>query len=330
MDFLSFPSIGQFKNCISNIKHKCNDEIKLPKLTFQGTIKLHGTHADIVYNSETEQIYSQSRNRILTLDSDNCDFALYINKNINQIKLLFQPLIKHYPDQKIFVLHGEWCGGNIQKGVALQQLDKMFVVYNISVYKNKEKRTLYDYVNVTLIKNENIRIFNIYMFPIYNIEIDFENPKLVQNKLIELTNLVENECPVGKYFGVSGVGEGIVWTCSEKKYYSSEFWFKCKGEKHSVTKVKKLVPIDTEKLNNIKEFIDNTVTIQRLEQALNYLTEMNLENDKNNIGTFVNWVVNDILKEETDTIIQNNFDKNKILKDIKSKCYKWYINNFKV
>jgi hypothetical protein len=31
---------------------------------------------------------------------------------------------------------------------------------------------------------------------------------LVQNKLLELVLAIEAECPVGKYFGFSGIGEG--------------------------------------------------------------------------------------------------------------------------
>ena len=50
--------------------------------------------------------------------------------------------------------------------------------------------------------------------------------------MIEITEAVENECPVGKHFGVSGVGEGVVWTCVSEGWNDSGTWFKVKGEAH--------------------------------------------------------------------------------------------------
>ena len=37
-----------------------------------------------------------------------------------------------------------------------------------------------------------------------------QTPKLSQNKLIEITEEVERQCPVGKYFNQTGIGEGVV------------------------------------------------------------------------------------------------------------------------
>ena len=71
--------------------------------------------------------------------------------------------------------------------------------------------------------------------------------QLSQNKFIELVEEVEKECPVSKQFNVSGIGEGIVWTT---EYKGETYRFKTKGEKHSVSKVKTVVPIDIEKINS--------------------------------------------------------------------------------
>jgi hypothetical protein len=46
-------------------------------------------------------------------------------------------------------------------------------------------------------------------------EIDFNMPQLVQNQLSEITIAVEEECPVAKAFGFSGIGEGIVNTLED-------------------------------------------------------------------------------------------------------------------
>ena len=55
------------------------------------------------------------------------------------------------------------------------------------------------------------RVFNIHDFPSFEIEIDFQNPELSQNKLGEITLNVENECPVGKAFLDDIIKENIVF-----------------------------------------------------------------------------------------------------------------------
>ena len=100
------------------------------------------------------------------------------------------------------------------------------------MYDTSNNKTMYDAHSIKNIKNESIGVYNIYMFPIYSITIDFSNPQDAQYKLTELTNEIEQECPVGKYFGVSDVGEGLVWTCHNPNYHSSKYWFKTKSDKH--------------------------------------------------------------------------------------------------
>lgn len=325
--FYKFPSIFQFKDIIKHLKyHSEKWESKLPVLQFQGTVKLHGSHGDVVYDNG--QIYCQSRNKIVSVIDDNMGFAKFIDDNLSVVEHLFDELKLLYPGH-IYVLHGEWCGGNIQKNVALTQLNRMFIIYKCSIRKDQNFKTL-NTIPDHIIKNmvsEKHNIYNIFMFPVYYIDIDFENPQLIQNNLIELTDNVEKKCPVGEYFGVSGIGEGIVWTCHEKNYHSSDFVFKVKGEEHSVSKVRTLVPVDTDKLKNIQEFLDNTVTENRLNQGLEYLTEFKIPLDKSSIKPFSDWILTDILKEESDLITENNFNIKEITGKIKSKACKWFVRN---
>jgi len=165
-------------------------------------------------------------------------------------------------------------------------------------------------------------IYNILQFPVYEVNIDFNYPEKVQNQLIEWTIDVENCCPVGKSFGVEGIGEGIVFTCET----NPDLKFKSKGEKHSVSKVKKLNAVDTELMSNINEFVDSVVTENRLQQGVTFFKENLIEVDAKNTGEFLRWVVTDVLKEESDIIRDSNLDEKKIKVAIVNKARTWFLN----
>jgi len=59
---------------------------------------------------------------------------------------------------------------------------------------------------------------------------------------------------------------------------------------------------------------------------VDYLKMMNLEVTQKSTGDFLRWVVNDIAKEEKDTIELNNFDAGKINSAISNKARKWFFN----
>ena len=316
-----YNSIEQFRNVIKTVKintdYKGKDsdgnpiyshDEDYPVLKFKGTVKVHGTNAAIVLYKNGEKKY-QSRGRELSFDKDNCDFMkrMYsINTN---------GLFKDIDFKDYVAIYGEWCGGNIQKGVAISGLDKMFIIFGIKVDDNfiELKESLQD--------NEN-KIYNILQFPTYNVEIDFNNPELIQNELIEKTIKVENECPIGKYFGISGIGEGIVFTCTS----DLDLKFKSKGEKHSVSKVKTINSIDIESLEKIDDFVSSVVTNNRLEQAVSYMNEMGIPLDKKNTREFLKWMTDDVLKEEMDTIVGNNLDVKKTMSAVSDKSRVWFFN----
>jgi hypothetical protein len=171
-------------------------------------------------------------------------------------------------------------------------------------------------VDYSDLRNNQARIYNIDDFKTYSLDIDFNMPELIQNKLVELTLEVENECPVGEAFGFSGIGEGIVWSTELKGVVHR---FKTKGEKHSSSKTKTIAPVDVERLNSIKEFIEYSVTESRFNQALEKTFLNNDAIDVKKLGDVIKWVINDIIKEETDTMIANNFEPKDIGKYVSTK-----------
>lgn len=319
----SYPKIGQFRNVIKTVQlqaaFKGLDEqgepiydgsVPKPKLTFTGTVKLHGTNAAIVLDRVNDLIYFQSRENVITPLKDNAGCATYLSSIQGELEMMFSDI-----PGNLVIIYGEWAGGNIQKGVALNQIEKSFFIFDIRVdghYGSPESISKYSW--------DEKKIYNIHSFPTWELEIDFNYPELSQNKLIDLTMEVEKECPVGKAFGVNGIGEGIVWSCGEHK-------FKVKGEEHSVSKVKVLAAVDIEKVQGIKDFVEQTVTDNRCRQGLEKLTEAGKPLDNTSIGDFIKWVREDILKEELDTIVGNGLEVKDINGVLSKKAKDWFMQN---
>jgi hypothetical protein len=95
--------------------------------------------------------------------------------------------------------------------------------------------------------------------------------------------------------------------------------FKVKGEKHSSSKVKTLAAVDVEKLNSITEFIDYAVTDSRFNQALDITYPNNEPIDVKKMGDLIRWVVNDVIKEESDTLSKNGLEPKDVNKYLSAK-----------
>ena len=323
---IKFPSIEQFRNVVATINRNYNyvgqdangeaiydPSLPKPVITFKGTVKLHGTNAGVSYNNEAG-VWAQSRENIITSQKDNAGFAFFVESNDTVFRELFDIIATHNNidcDTNTISIYGEWAGKGIQKGVGISSLpDKTFFVFGVKITPHTEteeeqKANPAYWVTSSYVENVNHRIYNIEDFQTYAMGIDFNMPQLVQNQLSELTLAVEEQCPVASKFGFEGIGEGIVWTA---EYKGVVHRFKVKGEKHSSSKVKTLAAVDTEKLNSITEFIEYAVTDSRFNQALENVFPNNEPVDTKKLGDVIRWVVNDILKEEIDTLASNGLE----------------------
>lgn len=314
-EHISFPSIGQFKNAIQQIQQSAKYHgVPAPKVTFQGTVKLHGTNAAICrkVGGGIDNIYFQSRERIITPGDDNAGFAAWGHSQREMLNHLFDEiyLVSDYEDEDTVQIFGEWAGGSIQKGVGLNYLEKQFFVFGIRVSKDSESQKWMNMDLVSSIVHTQSTLFTITDFPTWEVEIDMNTPTLVQNHLIELTEAVEKDCPVsrkllGEEFDKELIGEGIVWTAIPDHalpFSVAGIRFKVKGEKHVVSKVKTLAPIDTELVKSVDAFVEYAMTENRLKQGLDKLREKGLELDTKNTGEYLKWVMQDVFKEESDTM----------------------------
>lgn len=312
---IKFPSIDQFRTVVKNVKHKAqNSESKFdrfclfPSLKFFGTVKLHGTNASIVQEAQYGGLQYQSRERIITPEDDNAGFALYmsakeyyLNTYLDSIRAMFK--VKR---DTCVTVYGEWCGGNIQKNVAINDVEKMFVVFAVRIGVDEETQWIRaDNTNFSITTYSLLQIYSIGQFfnSCYEVTVDFNNPEEAQNKFVELTKAIEKECPIGACFGIKGTGEGIVWHCIDEEYRSSDYVFKTKGDKHSASKVKVIAAVDVERISKIKDLVSTIVTENRMNQMLE-----GIEVDIKNTGKFVKAVIADSVKEEMDTILENGFE----------------------
>jgi hypothetical protein len=324
-----FPKIGQYVQVVKEIQMMSSyigkddlgnalydNTLPKPKVIFNGLVKLHGTNAGVGYN-DTDGLWVQSRENVITPLSDNAGFATFVESK----RELFNDMIQNIRDHERetigngdgIVIFGEWAGGSIQKGVAISGIEKSFFIFDVKIIPENDDDPYY--VESDYLSDVSNRIFNIQDFLSYEIEIDFNRPDLAQAKLIEITNAVEELCPVGKSFGIEGIGEGVVWSA---KYKGSKLRFKVKGDKHAgVSKVKTLNPVDSEKITRIHDLV-NKIVPERLEQQLSLACDLinGGQIERKFLGDYIRLVIKDTIDERLDDIIEAGFEPNDINKYI--------------
>jgi len=302
-----FPSINQFKDVVKAIRDRSSYfHTPLPTLEFTGTVKLHGTNAGI--SNETGGVVALSRTRVLGEGNDNAGFYSQI---VHPHSNIWKPYLERLGGAA--TVFGEWCGSGIQKGVAISSVPKKFIIFACRVDGA--------WVPVPEVMPDGIpEVYSIYDFPTYHISIDFTKPEQSVQQLTELTQEVEHRCPVGASFGVEGIGEGIVWTADT----DLSLRFKVKGEKHSSSKVRTLVPVDAEKIESLRGLVNSVLTDNRMEQMYSEL-EAELGSIQNkDVGTFIQRCVKDCLKEETDTILASGFEIKEFTKMAPNVARDWF------
>lgn len=323
----SYPSIPQFNMLLSDLRHsaryvgktednkpKYDNNLPLPELFIDGTVKLHGSNCSVVLTREGD-FYPQSREIVLT-EEVTCDgfYQFAMDRKHLFISLLTCHLMAAPEDVKAVVLYGEWAGRGIQKKVAIAELDPFFATFDLRYIDSTYEQGGTGFINTKL--NDfhwpMHRMYSIHAFKTWAIKLDVANPEAIQDALRTETLGVQLECPVGKAFGVEGTGEGIVWTVA---YNGKKHRMKVKGQKHSSTKVKELAPVDTVKVNSINEFIEYAITENRMNQGLDVMRKSNQPITRENTNIFIKWVFADVMKEEKETLAKSNITT----KDIASK-----------
>lgn len=349
---VKYPSINQFRQTVKEITERAcfiglDDEGKAqfdylkpkPVVDFTISTKLHGCNAGVCY-SEPDGIWYQSRENVITVEKDTFGFAWFCEQNKETLISIIKELATENNidlNKYVISLYGEFCGSNIQKGVALTGLDKMFVIFEhfkVSPIEPSEDEKAVWYKTITYsdfgvpptiewAQSPENKIFNIMKFPTKTISIDFNNPERSQNELLEIMQEVEAECPVGKAFGVSGTGEGVVISHLTGGVLTQA---KVKGEKHSNSKVKTLKAVDTEKLDKIDKCVEEICHSWRFEQGLVTVFGVDYEKtiDRKRIREYLKFIGQDTIKEESDIIAEFGFEPKDVMGKVQQKAKEYF------
>ncbi|KAK3670429.1 hypothetical protein LTR78_009669 [Recurvomyces mirabilis] len=305
-------------------------------LPFTGTVKLHGTHADILIPPSTilgsQNLVYQSRNRAsLTRESDNLGFAAFCSKRETAIRLLGERVRKRWrslhpsapvgkENEGVLVLAGEWIGKGVQRDIAISQLERCFVICSLRLLPAKDKVAGSgdtgegDTGDASAAVWEHIQQYHDLELPtqrIYNISrsgfhhltyspTDQGETFLARAKALTLD--VGTCCPFAKALGVTGAGEGLVWIPAPDSPLPNRanFWLKTKAEQFlSAASLPKPAQIPaTDQLARAQAFAAKHCTKERLQQAWDYLGRMEEDLNKKGLPLFLSWLQYDIGQEE--------------------------------
>ncbi|URC15179.1 RNA ligase [Paraglaciecola Antarctic GD virus 1] len=342
MEMFKYNSIEQYRHFVKSAiraqQYTHTDEeghaqydksVVLSKVDIFGTVKIHGTNAAITYDGTKRVLQFQSRNNIIDLESDNCGFVAHMDPHRSTLIHYCKAIMAKVPDCNSVRIYGEWCGGNIQAGVGVNGLPKMFVIFDVYTKHGDDwvKMDIFQPL-LRLVPLPEVNIYIIYTFGLYLATVDLANPESATAELARYTNEVELDCPVAKIIkrdlGITDlpntVGEGIVWTDATKQNC-----FKVKGDKHSASKVKKLVTVDPQIVECMNEFVEYACTDIRLNQGYKELFgEWKEPPEMTEIGFFIKWVMTDIAKEESDVLVNSGMTMKQVTSRLLNEIKKFY------
>ncbi|KAF1849451.1 uncharacterized protein K460DRAFT_91105 [Cucurbitaria berberidis CBS 394.84] len=337
-----YPKITNYiAEIVQGLQHLNHDpenpekEVILDPIPIFGTVKLHGTHADIViYNDD--HIVFQSRNVAgLSATRDNQGFATAMSKkgkNLLRLRDLYLARWTHLnPNATIDALHpvviaGEWIGEKIQKDVAIAQLSKRFVIISVNINGQWQNDTCFSGISLP-----NHDIYNISRAGRFSATLYPEDIQRTISEVEPLAEQVASQCPFAETFGVKGEGEGLVWKLAPPQYNSNtSLWFKTKSGKFKPTFAqppKKVKSFDTveEKRKEAASVAQVWCSEQRLEQGWDVLREKGIEHNMRGLSDYLKWVQHDVLVEEKGHIQQYNIDEGALKIEIAKIAKPWYV-----
>jgi hypothetical protein len=295
--FTPFPHIGRLPHLARELRYFP----ALPEvLTFEGTVKTHGTNTAVVQMGPDEPIFVQSRTRFITPETDNIGAAAFIMGHQPTFQAILGKVRAAHPRvsvklsvnadgsvsmamQQDVVLFGEFCGKGVQKGVGVSLQNTFLVLYDVVVGGQRCPHLLdgLPYGD---------RIFNVNAFGRYVIQVRKDD--LDDTESDALAEAVGRDCPVARALGTPGAGEGIVWRCADAPR-ATRLWFKSKAPPFCIAQKQVRQKANPSIAEAAAAFAKAFATPARMRQGLDTVGY-----DKASMGAFIMWVVDDVMREE--------------------------------
>lgn len=323
MEHISFGSVESLHNKVKQANKRYH-----PEQRFLVKPKLHGTNASIVI--ETGLVYAQSRKNVITPEKDNAGFAKWVDAlNIDTADA---------PIGTTFILYGEWGGQGIQKDDAVTQIGKkaffpicVRIIYSdgVELVEHEPDRVqFYADELFGMEDNPDVHVIPIMAELYISFSGDVEHLQAVETTVNSMVAQFEEIDPyINSMFGVEAPGEGVV------VYPDVEDWdtfhklsFKAKTKSHSVNKSKKAASFKVEVSPDVVDFADRFATVPRFEQAI---TELGIDIDMKNMGKFLKWVNEDVIKEGSDEVEESELEWKQCSKMITTKAKEWFTTEAK-
>lgn len=349
--FVKWPKIEAFKSVVHKVtKLKFNNKKEDLFITFRPKPKLHGTNAAIRIYRETDSengfITVQSRNRVLTINTDNYGFANWVLEAEDDI--LSKPDWSKIPESiESMVVYGEWCGKGIQDTVAISEAPKGFHVFAVAAMTtdNEQFGVTHDPASIIKFMGGLDLRDDVHVLPWIASEItmNFSQPQLNGPEIDSMNSLVKTMDEVDLYtrnlYGIEGPGEGFVYypthldgdanAISVLTEFSDSLeplsalgmmMFKVKTEAHRTTKSKEAVEVDFEELRKLEDLLDTIAPDARMEQFFKEIEVPIIQN----IGDFIRTVVNDAVEECSVEIEMSGLDLKKVKGKLGAHVAQWY------
>jgi len=329
MKHYSFPKIRQYHQVLRDLKLRLSyagkdgdgnpiyqEPAVWPILKFVGRCKIHGTNFSLVF-SKDGSFYAQSRENIIDEVKDNAGSAHFAYKDghkiFDKIKDKFVDGVKHC------VIFSEWAGGSIQKGVAMNQLPKMMIVFGAKLIFEDDSS---EWIDSSEIRNEELGIYHINRAPVFEFEVDLNRPDKMIDQMSVWADQIGLECPFAKTFGVSGVGEGFV--ASQAGQFGFDMAFKIKDARHSEFKIKKMPTVDVQRLDSIQECVETYCHEDRMAQIFDKVVKCEEDKVPQNIKNFICLLIDDAWEEEGDSIRASDISRKEFGAAVSKKAARWF------
>jgi hypothetical protein len=312
-----FPKIHAYHDTISHARRLgCAPGAR----AYRGTVKLHGSNAGVRVPRSGE-IFPQSRNRSLTLESDNFGFAAFALTHEAAIRELADA-IKRRVGLHDVTLFGEWIGPGVQKGVAIAQLPARQWVLFAAAATGLGTPVYLDLDTCGRPCAPDAGIHNVLEAEHVTISIDLTSPascSAAMDTINAATERVENACPWAARFGLEGIGEGLVWTPAGG-YDDPGLCFKSKGVKHKGEhkgpRASAPARMTAEQFATIDAFVAARVDGERVAQGIDHVRELGKPIDMTSTGAFLVWISGDIFAECQAEILAMGVDTARLHKAI--------------